>query len=69
MFQSCKKVRILLAQAGEIRESQLENLVDRQLRQLSGVDRVTRGKDVNEVAIKLGQGADPDPVRIPRYGL
>ena len=67
--RSCEVVGILLAYPGEIRESQLENLVDRQLCKSSGADGVAGGEYVDEVAIKLGQGANPDPVRIPRYGL
>jgi hypothetical protein len=43
--------------------------VDRQLCKSSGADGVAGGEHVDEVAIKLGQGANPDPVRIPRYGL
>lgn len=66
---SCEKIRILLPQPGEIRESQLENLVDCQLCKSSGADGVAGGEHVDEVPVKLGQGANPDPVRIPRYGL
>ena len=54
----------MLAYPGEIRESQLENLVDRQLCKSSGADGVAGGEHVDEVAVKLGQGASPDPVRI-----
>ncbi len=54
----------MLAYPGEIRESQLENLVDRQLCKSSGADGVAGGEHVNHVAVKLGQGASPDPVRI-----
>jgi hypothetical protein len=54
----------LLAYPGEIRESQLENLVDRQLCKSSGADGVAGGEHVDEVAVKLGQGANPDPVGI-----
>ncbi len=67
--QSCEVVGILLAYPGEIRESQLENLVDRQLCKSGGADGVAGGEHVDEVTVKLGQGANPDPVRIPRYGL
>ena len=54
----------MLPQPGEIRESQLKNLVDRQLGKSGGTDCLAGGEDVNKVAVKLGQGADPDPVRI-----
>ena len=59
----------MLAYPGEIRESQLENLVDRQLCESSGADGVAGGEHVDEVAIKLGQGANPDPVRVSRDRL
>ena len=58
-----------MPQPGEIRESQLENLVDRHLGEAGGADGVAGGEHVNEVAIQLGQGPNPDPVRIAGNGL
>ena len=54
----------MLFQPAEIRESQFENLVDGSAGQFAGADCLAGGKDVDEVAIKLGQGADLDPVGV-----
>lgn len=53
-----------MPQAGEIRETQLENLVDGQLGESAGADRVAGGKHVDQVTIQLGQGFRLDPVRV-----
>jgi hypothetical protein len=53
-----------LPNASEIRETQFENLVDRYLGEAGGTDRVAGGEHIDQVAIKLSQSLDPDPVRI-----
>jgi hypothetical protein len=53
-----------MPQPGEIRESQLENLVDRHLGEAGGADCVAGSKHIDKVAIQLGQGPSPDPVRV-----
>ena len=53
-----------MPQAGEIRETQLENLVDGQLGESAGADRVAGGKHVDQVTIQLGQSFCLDPVRV-----
>ena len=40
-----------MPQAGEIRETQFENLVDGQLGESAGADRVAGGKHVDQVKI------------------
>lgn len=58
-----------MPQSSKIRESQLENLVDRHFGEAGGADGVAGGEHVNEVAIQLGQGPSPDPVCIAGNGL
>ena len=58
-----------MSNAGEIRESQFENLVDGQLGESAGADRVAGGKYVDQVTIKLGQRFGADPVCIAGDGF
>ena len=53
----------------EARETQFKNLVDGQLGKAGGTDRVAGGEHVDEVAIKLGQCLNLDPVGIAGYGF
>ena len=58
-----------MSDAGEIRESQFENLMDGQFGKSAGANRVTGGKNVNQMPIKLGQRFGADPVCIAGDGF
>lgn len=53
----------------EIRETQLENLVNGHPGKTAGADRIAGGEHIDEVAIQLGQSPSPDPVRVAWDGL